>query len=461
MIVCLVILAGIAALLGISARVRLPRGLALRGVRRAFARAACLILEKLRKIKKEIAVTPFAVERLGDVLLVLFAGAGASLLIQAMAAGTTLLIDGYAINRPAQGEGKRSQELQVYIGEEAHTEQMEIEIDERQYTEKEKAQFLDQAMQEIEPAILGENASPDRVQKKVGLPYTLADGKVKVVWTQEPAGLLDDEGYITEDIPEEGQLLQLKATLTCEDQVRIYECGLCLFPPDYSDEELLRRALEKEVEAADRQSAQETVLRLPKEVDGQKLIWQEPHTQVTGICLALTALAAVCAWTGKKQELQKKEEQRRRQMTMDYPDLLFKMSMLLNAGLTMKNVFVKIAAEYARQKNREVRFAYEEMRRACYEMKSGVPEARAYENFGRRCGGNAYVKLGTMLSSNLQKGSQGLADILQEEAQQSMEERRQMAKKLGEEAGTKLLLPMVLMLLVVLVILMVPAMLAF
>ena len=42
-----------------------------------------------------------------------------------------------------------------------------------------------------------------------------------------------------------------------------------------------------------------------------------------------------------------------------------------------------------------------------------------------------------------------------------MEERRNLAKKLGEQAGTKLLFPMMLMLLVVMVILMVPAMMSF
>ena len=40
---------------------------------------------------------------------------------------------------------------------------------------------------------------------------------------------------------------------------------------------------------------------------------------------------------------------------------------------------------------------------------------------------------------------------------QSLEERKNQVKKLGEEAGTKLLLPMLLMLVVVLMIVIVPA----
>ena len=57
----------------------------------------------------------------------------------------------------------------------------------------------------------------------------------------------------------------------------------------------------------------------------------------------------------------------------------------------------------------------------------------------------------------MKKGSEGLISLLESEAEAGMEERRQQARKLGEEAGTKLLLPMMLMLILVMGILIVPA----
>lgn len=461
MLVCIGIIFGAALLFGVSSSAQLPRDMEPPRGRRIFWRGAYYLLRRFQKMRGNRKITAFAVGRLADVLLVVFVGAGGSLLLQAAVMGTTLLIDGYGISRPADGEGEVSRELQVQIGENGQTEQMEIVVSERRYTQEEKTQFLEQALSEIEPAILGENASADEVRGRIFLPDKLADGKVDVVWSQEPAGLLDADGYLSEDLPESGEVLQLRAVLSCDGLERIYECALCVYPPDYSEEEQLRRALADEVEKADELSAEKSVLTLPREMNGQKLVWQEPKVSVTGACLMLTCAAAVFVWIGKDQEIQKKEELRRRQMTMDYPDLLLKLSMLLSAGLTMQNAFFKIALEYRDREDQEVRFAYEEMLKACYEMRSGVSETRAYENFGKRCGGNGYIKLGSMLSSNLQKGAEGLAGLLQEEAQRSMEERRQTAKKLGEEAGTKLLMPMVLMLVVVLVILLVPAMLAF
>ena len=51
--------------------------------------------------------------------------------------------------------------------------------------------------------------------------------------------------------------------------------------------------------------------------------------------------------------------------------------------------------------------------------------------------------------------------MLEQETENALEERKALAKKLGEEAGTKLLLPMMLMLGIVIAIIMVPAVLSF
>ena len=65
--------------------------------------------------------------------------------------------------------------------------------------------------------------------------------------------------------------------------------------------------------------------------------------------------------------------------------------------------------------------------------------------------------MGSLLAQNLKKGSKGLIHILETEAAEGMEERKQQAKKLGEEAGTKLLIPMMMMLVLVMGILVIPS----
>ena len=129
--------------------------------------------------------------------------------------------------------------------------------------------------------------------------------------------------------------------------------------------------------------------------------------------------------------------------------------------MTIRNAFFRIASEYEEREKREIRYIYEEMVYSCKEMQSGISEEKAYEHFGQRCGQTRYLKLARILAQHMKKGTEGLEEILEQEMQQAQEERIAMAKQAGEEAGTKLLIPMGMMLIVVLVILVLPAFLNF
>ena len=120
----------------------------------------------------------------------------------------------------------------------------------------------------------------------------------------------------------------------------------------------------------------------------------------------------------------------------------------------------KLAADYLKRKKAALtgtRYAYEELVKTCLEMERGVYEKEAYERLGRRCGLAEYKILSVLLVQNLKKGNQSILELLEREAVSAGEERLRRARIQGEEASTKLLLPMILQLLVVFIILMVPA----
>lgn len=104
---------------------------------------------------------------------------------------------------------------------------------------------------------------------------------------------------------------------------------------------------------------------------------------------------------------------------------------------------------------------YEQMLLSYREMQDGVGELKVYERFGERCGTPQYRKLTMLIMQNLRKGSAGLRQSLEKEVADAFVLRKNLAKKAGEEAGTKILLPMVLMLCIVMVIILVPAFLTF
>lgn len=429
--------------------------------RKPFRKGAVWIWDRLpagsRREEKEKEIA-----RLENMLIFLAAGLILVLVLEGCVGGKEQILESYTLERPEKGQGNGTYTLEAEIQGSTENEQVYLELEERQYTVQEKQALLKKAEQEIDQVILGENASADEVRERVYLPSELQNGEVTVQWIQNPEGLLDEAGNIVEELSEKGEVLTLTALLSCEEQEKLYEVALHLYPELRTEEEQLHHDLRQAVTAAKEESAQKKNMQLPDQVDGKKITWSRSGSSVIGAGLILVIFWAIGGYVSKGEEFRKEAEMRRRQLILDYPDMVFKLGMLLNAGLTIENAFTRIAEEYQQTKTAgKPRWAYEEMVVACNEMKSGIPEAKAYERFGRRCEQTCYIRLGTILSGSLQKSAEGMTDLLLKEAEEAMVERRQMAKKMGEEAGTRLLLPMILMLLVVLVILIIPAMMSF
>lgn len=200
---------------------------------------------------------------------------------------------------------------------------------------------------------------------------------------------------------------------------------------------------------------------LPDSLDGRTLEWKQPKDRSGALLASLSLFAGLVLLVKKAREEQEALVRRSEQLFMDYPGLVMKFTLLVQAGMTVRKAFQKIGTDYRRRNGGKERFAYEEVLTACYEMDSGISEMEAYRRFGERCGQIQYKTLATLLIQNLQKGSRRMVDLLEKEALEAWDERKRKARVLGEAAATKLLFPMVLMLLVVMAIIMVPAFLSF
>ena len=92
---------------------------------------------------------------------------------------------------------------------------------------------------------------------------------------------------------------------------------------------------------------------------------------------------------------------------------------------------------------------------------NGEKERIAYERFAMELDVVCYRRLVRVLIGNLEKGSGDIGAYLEEESKKAYEERVLLAKKLGEEASTKMLFPLMLMMLLVMGIVMAPAIIRF
>lgn len=202
---------------------------------------------------------------------------------------------------------------------------------------------------------------------------------------------------------------------------------------------------------------------LPGELNGERIAWSRPWDASGHIVMALCIAGACCIPVQKQKSEEKVRRERYRQMLLDYPNLITRLALLAEAGMTVRRALGKIALDYKRKRERGsgIRYAYEELLKSYYEMESGVMEEQAYENFGRRCGHPKYQTLAALLAQNLRRGNRRLLEVLEKESAEAFEERKRYARVQGESAAVKLLIPMVLQLLIVLVILIVPACMSF
>lgn len=200
---------------------------------------------------------------------------------------------------------------------------------------------------------------------------------------------------------------------------------------------------------------------LPEKWKGKHLEWEKPGSNMGNLLAFLFLITGTVLFLIKRREGQAVLVKRQEELLMDYPGLIMKFTLLVQAGMTVRKIFQKMAFDYQRKQGKRKRTAYEEILILCHEMDSGVSEMEAYRRFGERCGQVKYKTFATMLIQNLQKGSRQLADMLEKESMEAWDERKRKARVLGEAAATKLLVPMILMLLVVMAVIMIPACLAF
>ena len=130
--------------------------------------------------------------------------------------------------------------------------------------------------------------------------------------------------------------------------------------------------------------------------------------------------------------------------------------------MTIRSAWEKITGDYLKRRSREGRkYVYEEMLISVNQLRAGMSERDVYTDFGRRTAQHRYVRFAGLLSQNLRHGISGLTDDLDTEMHAALEERKNLAIRKGEEAGTKLLFPMMAMLVVVVVCITVPAFMSF
>lgn len=338
--------------------------------------------------------------------------------------------------------------------------EMLYEVRERILDRRERQELVEQMMEKLPVIILGENESLMMVRKNLNL-VTKAEGyPFSIVWKSSNYDRVRTDGRVnTADLSPEGEKVILTAVCAYEEEKWEKEVEIKLVPVQLSPREQYLAAMEEELKENDLLYRESAAFMLPEKIGEETVIWEEKSEENSLWPLPVSILGAAGLSLLMDRDLRERRKKRSRELVKSYPEFVSRLQLYISAGLTVKNAFLRIGKEYLSEKEAtgKKKYLYEEVLICSYGLLNGRPEAESYLEWGKRCKDMKYRKLSFLLNTHLRKGNEKILSFLEEETDFALEERSRLARKRGEEAGTKLLFPMMLMLVVVMFLILLPA----
>ncbi|SEK79677.1 type II secretion system protein F (GspF) [Paenibacillus sp. cl141a] len=180
-------------------------------------------------------------------------------------------------------------------------------------------------------------------------------------------------------------------------------------------------------------------------------LWSLLSGDVIGLLagLALGALLPVALM----KDLHKKVTLREQDIVMELPELLNKIVLLVGAGETVQRAIIHCV-----ERNEDASHPlYAELKRMVLEWEGGHPFQQAFEQFNKRCGVQEVSIFTTTVLLNFRRGGNDFVLALRDLSRVLWEKRKAIARTRGEQASSKLVLPMVVIFMIVIVLLGAPA----
>lgn len=366
----------------------------------------------------------------------------------------------YALKRKEAGGGSYSEEMLVEE-EGGAKESVSVEVQEKRLTEEEIYALFESCGQELEKRLLGENSSADRIEHALSLPSEAGDGLIQVEWSFDNYRVLNPDGSIREEnTTEEGTPVEVRARMIYRDQEAERVFSIMVYPPLLTAEKAFAKAVKEALASSEEESSEEEERVLPANTEEGSLHWYRGEQHLLAKIILVGGICIFFVLYEERQKLKRQLEERKRQLKMDYSQIVNQIAILTGAGMPVFRAWERIVKDYERKKGDE-RYAYEEMCLTYSKIKEGEGEISAYEKFGENCGLREYRRLALLLNRNIRQGAAGMGALLEREAAESFEERKALARARGEEAGTRLLLPMMIYLMLVVLLVVLPGFISF
>lgn len=379
----------------------------------------------------------------------------ATLLLLAVRNGEKDATEQIWIERP-QGGTKR-QELSLVLKEKE--EALTLEVNARERTEEEREAVFSETLRYLRE-YLGVTEE-DRVETKqsLSLPQYLPETGADIRWDSMEEEILLSDGTVKREGLIAGTEVTLRAYISYGEETREHRFYVTVLPYEINSAEDKFYRAKQELLRLEKETGGAEGFYLPKDIFGVVVRLPEEKFSMAVVLVVLLMFLPLAVMISKRQEREKERKKREDELMAAYPRLITKLTMYTGAGLSLRGAWERLATEYREQKKGHEKMSAvgEEVTLLAGELKNGTPEAKAYEDFGRRIGLKPYLRCASLLVSQLQKGSGNLREGLENEVRLAFELQREQAAKKGEEAQTKLLFPMMGMLFLVMAVVLIPA----
>ncbi len=374
-----------------------------------------------------------------------------------LTAAPEAVADGRLPRNDAEGDASQAALVARVADEEIP---MDLKVLPKAYTDKEIEVLAAAAMDYLKDTLPGQNPDLEHVTAPLCLSPAVPDMPFKVEWQPADYRLIGQDGSLYEpaDVSFPVQT-GLSLLLSYRDRVFSCEIPVTITGVRHTPAQDLQIKLAEAVEAADEASKTEDYLTLPETVDGKAVSWRFQADR-SPLWLAGIGLGLACGLYYLQDERMRREAAHRsEEIKLDYPGFVHQLVLLTGAGLTVRRSWDLMIEDAGKDLKgpEEGSYLYREMLYARRRMQTGVPETEVYRSFGERMAYPGYARICRILIQMIRTGSRGSREMMMKEAEEAERRRRDLARKLGETAGTKLLLPMMMLLFIVLAVIMLPA----
>jgi len=344
----------------------------------------------------------------------------------------------------------------IYLNVDGDTVIYPLEVAPVEYT---KDMFINQAEQildELKTDMLKDNIDSEHICSDLNLPLQDENGIFKISWKSDYPEYIASTGRVCLDELKEDVPVIITATIEYLDYEASRDYVLIVHKnmgnADNSKIDIVHQTL-KNIEGLNRN---ERSIVLPEEISGVKITVTQENKNAPMQILLFGVIICGLFVASTISRLKENGKSKVNMLLADYTVFVNKLWLLLGTGMTIKAGLKQIINE-----SDESNMLIREIEYTINQIDSGFDEANAYEDLGYRIGLPSYARLLNHVSQNLKMGTKNLRKLMEDEVYQAFEERKEFARKKGEEASTKLLFPMIILLVMVMSIIMIPSIMSF